>query len=46
MKNMGTEFPHFQEPKKPQWLEEESERSLEAEDQATNMNAWKEEERG
>ena len=46
MKNMGMAFPHFQELKKPQWPEEESERSLEAEDEATNMNTWEEEERG
>ena len=36
-------FPHFQGPKKPQRSEEVSERSLEAEDQAMNMNTWEEE---
>ena len=40
---MGKAFPHYQGPKKPQRQEEESERSLEAEDQATNMNTWEEE---
>ena len=44
MKNMGMAFHIFHKPKKRQRLEEESERSLEAEDQATNMNTWEEEE--
>ena len=37
MKNFGTAFSHFQGPKKPQRPEEESERSLEAEDEGENQ---------
>ena len=43
MKNMGTALPHLQGPKKSQEPEEDSERSLKAEDQAAHMNTWEEE---